>query len=243
MVGTGVAQAQQFNFIGVGEGVPVVSVTNERGIIPEVEGWDLWHWSQMSRTDLFGRTSGGDVFHSYQPDWEEGAAEIGVQTIVAEDRATLNRYSLEQCIDFHNRTLLARRSVDLGWGVTGVVLHHDFLGLPASILYWQMPVNVDGRVRHARIALFGDNRAPTTYPEAPGIAESNSPASVRLGQILDTAMGVLPSGADDPVRAEMDRGLLALAISMVDATVTSGGPGVQAELDVGAGQDAPNLAP
>ncbi|MQC17919.1 MAG: exosortase/archaeosortase family protein [Chloroflexi bacterium] len=155
-VGAGVAQAQEFNFIGLGDGAPSLSVESERGIIPEVPGWELFHDTQISWTDLFGRTSRGDVFSYWEPGVEEVGARIGVQTVITEDLDTLNRYSIEQCIDFHRRELTARRAIDLGYGLTGYILHDTYDGVRGSILYWAMPVNVEGELRHARIALFGN---------------------------------------------------------------------------------------
>jgi len=223
-MGTGAAQAQEFNFIGIGEGTPSLSVASERGIIPEVPGWDLYHDTQISWTDLFGRTSRGDVFSYWQPGVEVGA-RIGVQTVITEDRDTLNRYSLEQCIDFHRRELTARRAIDLGHGLTGYVLHDTYADVRGSILYWVMPVNVDGTVRHARIALFGNEEEGTSYEGLDMDAGRESTASLRLGQMLETAMYGLPSGVDDPLRMEMDRDLTALAVNMVDIMITTGGPG------------------
>lgn len=222
-IGSGVAQAQEFDFIGVGEGAPVLSVEDARGIIPEVPGWDLYHETRISWTDLFGRTSRGDVFSYWQPGVEVGA-RIGVQTVITEDRATLNRYTLEQCIDFHRRELTARRAVDLGRGLTGYVLHDNYDGVRGSILYWVMPVNVDGSVRHARIALFGNEVEGTRYQGLGMTAGRESSATVRLGQALETAMYGLPGGEDDPVRSELDRDLVALAVAMIDAMLETGGP-------------------
>jgi len=227
-IGTGAAQAQEFNFIGVGDGAPTLAVESERGIIPEVPGWDLYHETQLSWTDLFGRTSRGDIFSYWQPGVEVGP-RIGVQTVITEDRATLNRYSLEQCIDFHRRELSARRAIDLGHGLTGYVLHDTYADVRGSIVYWVMPVNVNGTVQHARIALFGNEVEGTNYEGLDMDAGRESSASVRLGQMLETAMYGLPSGVDDPLRAEMDRDLTALAVNMVDIMVTTGGPGLLPE--------------
>lgn len=230
-VGGGVAQAQDYNFIGVGDGAPAISVASERGIIPQVPGWDLVHETQISWTDLFGRTSRGDVFSYQEPQYVPGLAQIGVQTVVTEDKTTLDRYTLEQCIEFHSRDLDARRAVDLGYGLTGYVLHDTFEGVRGSVLYWVMPVNVDGEVYHARIALFGDEVDPTGYEGLDMAAGRESTAVVRLGQALESVMDGVPDGLDDPVRAEVDRGLAALAVAMVDVMIETGGPGGSIEDD------------
>ncbi|MGE3960186.1 MAG: exosortase/archaeosortase family protein [Dehalococcoidia bacterium] len=228
-VGTGVAQAQAFDFIGIGEGAPSIAIESDRGIIPDVPGWDLYHETQISWTDLFGRTSRGDVFSYWEPGVEVGA-RIGVQTVITDDLATLNRYSIEQCIDFHRRELTARRAIDLGYGLTGYVLHDTYNGVRGSILYWVMPVNVHGEVRHARIALFGNEEEGTSYQGLDMEAGRERSAAVRLGQALETAMFGLPSGVDDPVRNQMDEDLTAIAVNMVDIMIETGG---QAEILAG----------
>ena len=55
-------------------------------------------------------------------------------------------------------------------------------------------------------------------------AGRESSASVRLGQMLETAMYGLPSGVDDPIRVQMDEDLTALAANMVDIMIQTGGP-------------------
>ena len=223
-MGLGATQAQEFNFIGIGDGAPSLSVESERGIIPEVPGWELFHDTQISWTDLFGRTSRGDVFSYWEPGVEEIGARIGVQTVITEDLDTLNRYSIEQCIDFHRRELTARRAIDLGKGVPGYILHDTYDGVRITILYWAMPVNVEGELRHARIALFGNEVEGTRYEGLDMDAGRESSASVRLGQMLETAMYGLPSGVDDPIRVQMDEDLTAVAVNMVDIMIQTGGP-------------------
>lgn len=238
-VGSGVAQAQDFNFIGIGDGAPAISVESERGVIPEVPGWTLIHQTEISWTDLFGRTSRGDVFEYQQPDYEPGDARIGVQTVVTEDKATLERYTIEQCIDFHSRDLDARRAVDLGYGLTGYILHDTYEDVNGSVLYWVMPVNVDGEVFHARIALFGDEVDPTSYEGLELAASGQSAASVRLGQALESAMDGIPDGGDDPVRVQVDRDLAAMAVAMVDTMVQTGGPGLLEDASTAASEATP----
>lgn len=222
-VGFGVQQAQALNFIGVGDGAPALAVESERGILPEVEGWTLEHETRISWTDLFGGTSRGDVFSYYGQAEGPEAPRVGVQSVVTEDRSTLHRYTIEQCIDFYRRDVEARRAVDLGYGVTGIVLHHVHYGIPSSVVYWEIPVTVDGRLYHTRTALFGNVETPTYLAHGEAARPRNTPATTRLGQRLDTAMSGLPSGTDD-VRAETDRGLVALAIAIVDTMVSTGGP-------------------
>ncbi len=233
-VGGSVAQAQELNFIGIGDGAPAVAIDDPRGVLPEIEGWELAHQTEITWTDLFGRTSRGDVFSYRAPGYEEGDPAVGVQTVVTEDKATLTRYTLEQCIDFHRRDLEARQAVDLGYGVTGYVLHHIEEGVDSSIVYWVIPVNVEGEVMHARIALFGDVNTPARL-EDETVETSGEPSSAvtRLGQALETRMDGLPDPSSNPAHARLDADLVALGRIMVAELVETGGPGLTAEPDAG----------
>lgn len=226
-VGTSVVEAQQYTFIGIGDGAPALTIESERGILPEVDGWALEHQSQISWTDLFGGTSRGDVFVYRAPGWDEDTdPAITVQTVVTEDLRTLERYTLEQCIDFHRRDLEAREAVDLGYGVTGYLLHHEEDGVPSAILYWVMPVNVDEELFNARIALFGFDGAPTYLNEGDlAILDgTNSGVISRIGRTLESAGDNIPGTEGDIARAELDRGLLAMGIRIVATMVETGGP-------------------
>lgn len=224
VIGVGVAGAQQYDFLGIGDGAPEVAVDTEKNIIPAIEGWELQHVTAIGWTDLFGRRSRGDVFQYVDPAKGEakGAPFVLVQSVIAESKASLDRYTLEQCIDFHRRKLEGRRAVPLGHGVTGVILHEVYDGVPSSTLYFVFPVSVRGELRHARIALFGDIDAPTWVTAEPPGGGAGSALSNRVGLVLDNALDGLPGTT--PERAQVDRGLIDLGVRIVDKMVTSGGP-------------------
>jgi len=224
VIGVGVAGAQQYDFVGLGDGAPQIAVDSERTIIPPVEGWDLTHVTRIGWTDLFGKQSRGDVFTYTKAGVGEGPGQpfVLVQTIIAESKTSLDRYTLEQCIDFHRRDLEGRRAVPLGHGVTGVILHEVYDGVPSSTLYFVFPVSVDGELRHARIALFGDIEAPTWVTAEPPSGAAGSVLADRVGLVLDNALDGLPGTT--PERAQVDRGLIDLGVRLVDIMVTTGGP-------------------
>ena len=136
--------------------------------------------------------------------------------------------------------LCAACTVDLGHGLTGYILHDTFEGVRGSVLYWMMPVSVDGDVFHARIALFGDEVDPTSSEGLATGVEEESAASVRLGQALESAMDGIPDGEDDPVRAQIDRDLTALAVTIANTMIRTGGP---AEVLDAIPTEAPRTAP
>ncbi|GMU40897.1 MAG: hypothetical protein AMXMBFR23_17630 [Chloroflexota bacterium] len=225
-LGWGVAEAQRLGFIGIGDGAPVIAVESTDTIMPQVEGWDLAHITEMSWTDLFGRTSRGDVWEYAAPNWQEGDPWVGVQTVIAENKATLDRYSIEQCIDFHNRDLEGRRTIDLGHGVTGVILHDTYQGVPGTYLYWVIPVQLpDGELRHARVALIGDVEGFTRVVETP-VGEAVSPGTGDFGRALEDALSAVPRAQPGDVRGTLDEGIVQLGIAIVDTMVRTGGPGV-----------------
>jgi exosortase len=224
-IGVGVVGAQQYDFLGIGDGAPQISIESEKTIIPEVEGWNLQHETSIAWADLFGKQSRGDVFLFTKPGEGEapGAPWVLVQSIIAESKSSLDRYTLEQCIDFHRRKLEGRQAVPLGHGVTGVILHEIYDGVPSSTLYFIFPVSVQGELRHARIALFGDIEAPTWVTEEPPSGDAGSALSNRIGLVLDNTLDGLPGNTSE--RAEVDRGLIDMGVKIVDLMVTTGGPG------------------
>ncbi len=225
IVGVGVAGAQQYDFLGIGDGAPQISIQSEKTILPAVEGWQLDHVTSISWADLFGRQSRGDVFLYTEPGSGEapGKPWILVQSVIAETKSSLDRYTLEQCIDFHRRKLEGRQAVPLGHGVTGVILHEIYDGVPSSTLYFIFPVSVEGELRHARIALFGDVDAPTWVTAEAPRGDASSALSSRIGLVLDNALDGLPGNTTE--RGQVDRGLIDMGSRIVDLMVTTGGPG------------------
>ncbi len=187
-------QAQQYSFLGVGDGAPAIDVTSERAIVPAVEGWQLEHVADVAWTDLFGRRSRGDVFEYGHPNGQW----ITVQSIVADRKSTLDRYPLEQCIVFHRRAVEGREQVALGHGVIGVIVHE---------------------IRHARVTLFSDIEGPRhDVEELPSTALFANRVGVALGNALDGESG------RDALRAQMDLELIELASKIIDTMVRTGGP-------------------
>ena len=224
-IGVGVVGAQQYDFLGIGDGAPQISIESEKTIIPGVDGWQLDHVTSIAWADLFGKQSRGDVFLFTKPGVGEadGQPWVLVQSIIAESKSSLDRYTLEQCIDFHRRKLEGRQAVPLGHGVTGVILHEIYDGVPSSTLYFIFPVSVQGELRHARIALFGDITSPTWVTSEPPSGDAGSALSNRIGLVLDNTLDGLPGNT--PERGQTDRGLIDMGVKLVDLMVTTGGPG------------------
>ena len=208
-------EAQDYSFLGVGDGVPAIDVTSERAILPAVDGWELSHVSEVAWTDLFGRSSRGDIFEYAHPSGQF----ITVQNIVADRKSTLDRYPLEQCILFHRRAVEGREQVALSHGVIGVIVHDTYESVPSSSLYYQIPVSVDGEIRHARVTLFSDIEGPRhEVAELPSTALFANRIGIALGNALDGESG------RDALRAQVDLELIELASQIIDTMVRNGGP-------------------
>ncbi len=82
---------------------------------------------------------------------------------------------------------------------------------------------MQGELRHARVALFGDVTSPTWVTAEPPSGDSGSALSNRVGLVLDNALDGLPGNT--PERAQIDRGLIDMGARIVDLMVTTGGPG------------------
>lgn len=219
LTGVFVFQAQTFAFLGTGEGAPTIDVASERTILPTVEGWKLAHYERIGWTDLFGESSRGDLF-GYG--WPSGPTVVA-QVIIADDLESLERYSIEQCIVFHRAKVEAREYVVLPHGMTGVLVHDTYQGIPSAALYWQHPVRVDGEVRHVRIALLLDIEEPTKRIDRRDLPAARTLAE-RYGTEINTIMDGNRPQQGDP-RGNVDLTLVELGSRIVERMVGGAGPG------------------
>lgn len=208
-------------FLGDGSGAPTVDVADTRAILPEVPGWELEHIEQVSWTDLFGRRSRGDLFAYSYP----GGPSIVVQSIIADERGTLDRYRPEQCTVFHGEEVDGVRYVALPYATTGVLFHDSFRDVAGSTLYWQFPVRVDGELRHARVSLLLDVAQPVKPVDLSTLPSAGS-LSARVGVDLANRFdGFEPA---DPERRQIDLELVELASLVIEALVERPPPAPQA---------------
>jgi len=219
-IGIGIldARVQQYSFLDLGQGAPTIDLSSERDILVQVPGWDLEYLTPLGWTDLFGRSARGDVFAYQAPD---GGPGIVVQSIVTDDKATLDRYPVEQCVLFHNDEIDSIRTVALPWGTTGTLVRSNNGVLWSSALAWQFPVRVGEEVWHARVLLLLDTEEPmVTLPDVPEVRA----LAGDLGVSLEPPD---PDARLERLRAHVDLQLTALATSMIRQMVATGGPAAQ----------------
>lgn len=207
-------RVQRYAFIDLGQGAPIVNPAAKENVLVEVPGWHQEHLAELSWTDLFGRTARGDLI-SYQP--AAGGPAIVVQTILTEDKATLDRYPVEQCVLFHNDIVEDVRRVALPLGTTGALLRTTDGRLQTTALAWQFPVQVDGQVWHARVLLLLDT-------EEPMVRVADGPEVRALAEALGASLEPPPPDADvERQRAHVDLQVTALASAMIRQLVPAGG--------------------
>jgi exosortase/archaeosortase family protein len=178
-------------------GPPGGSVSEPIDYLRVPDGWTVVGQDALGWQNLFGPES-----HSYALTLQspEGAL-VKAQVVTTPDQGRLDTYGLEACRVYHGEDVVGRRSVDLGaGGVAYLIDTRDSSPInPAgqiSVLYWEAPFLLDGRLEHARAALFVVEADAGTLPETaaqPGFAPG--------GSSFDIADGVLVSFAGDSTRA------------------------------------------
>ena len=178
-------------------GPPGGSVSEPIDYLRLPAGWTIVGQDALGWQNLFGPES-----HSYALTLHslEGAV-VKAQVVTTPDQGRLDTYGLEACRVYHGEDVVGRRSVDLGAGGVGYLIDtRDTSPIdPAgrvSVLYWEAPFVLDGRLEHARVALFVVEADAGSLPEVaaqPGLAAG--------GSSFDVADGVLVSLAGDITQA------------------------------------------
>jgi len=94
-----------------------------------------------------------------------GSAQLTyADVVVTDDRGSLDAYNLQNCYLFHNYSIVTTDHVDLGNGVTGLMLNYSDPKLNArwATVSWAWPVNRNGQTYYERIVLTSnlDARGP-----------------------------------------------------------------------------------
>jgi len=178
-------------------GPPGGSVSEPLDYLRLPADWTIVGQDALGWQNLFGPDSHAYALTLQSP---EGAL-VKAQVVTTPDQGRLDTYGLEACRVYHGEDVVGRRSIDLGAG--GVAYLIDTLDSspvdPAgriSVLYWEAPFLLDGRVEHARVALFvveGDAGSLPRAAAQPGLAPG--------GSSFDVADGVLVSLAGDVTQA------------------------------------------
>jgi exosortase/archaeosortase family protein len=118
-------------------------------------GWDLEGRTEMPWQDLFGPDSTSYAMSFRSAD----GALVKAQFVATPDQGRLNAYSLEACRVYHGDDVVGVRTIDLGEGGVASLIDTSDQAIvdPSgrmSVLYWEAPFSLEGRLMHARMALF-----------------------------------------------------------------------------------------
>ena len=93
---------------------------------------------------------------------------IWADSVTASDRQVFDDFGVEKCYRFHGESIDAAEPVVLGGGVVGraiAVTRKD--GSVWVVLWWEWPVQMNGKVRHERVVLLASTKVRPQTPAAP----------------------------------------------------------------------------
>jgi exosortase/archaeosortase family protein len=164
-----------------GSGAPTVTALSVHSPLPK--GWHIWHgqtydWAKQ----YFGANSS---FDSYFVSQGSNQVVTWVDVVRTDDRGSLDAYNLQSCFLFHNYTIRTARRIDLGSGVTGLLLNYEdpssgtiALGTSApkakarwATVSWAWPVHYRGDTYYERVTLTatlqpGQSAGPDLRPSS-----------------------------------------------------------------------------
>ncbi len=164
------AGMSRFELLAFGLGPSRLSPTSVASA--PVNGWILSEVATYTWAPRYFGANGTWTRYAYieasaSPDSAPPAA-ITVDVIGTSDLGTFSTYGLEACYGFHNYSLTATNTVDLGGGLDGKVLRYSIPGTGGYWLglYWEWPVSIPGGERYQRVVLSVDSNLTSNEPNA-----------------------------------------------------------------------------
>ncbi|MGI8609817.1 MAG: archaeosortase/exosortase family protein [Candidatus Dormibacteria bacterium] len=147
---------------------------------------------------------------------------IWADVVRTDDRGSLDAYNLQNCFLFHDYLIATSRRVDLGNGVTGLLLNYrdPRSGARWATVSWAWPVRFQGQTYYERTALTSD--LIVNQRQAPDLRPGDGLRGAVLG-IWNTVGGSRFASAPPPAYSPADKNLQAVAVSLVARTVTGSG--------------------
>ena len=197
-----------------GSGAPTVSPFSTAAPLPA--RWAVTHQDTYTWAEQYFGT--GSSFDRYELTSTGQFGVVWVDVVRTPDRGALDAYNLQSCFLFHNYSIDTARRLDLGSGVTGLLLNYRDPQSKAqwATVSWAWPVNVDGDTQYERITLTSD-----LHPEsdaAPDITPGDGLRSVAI-DVLNGIGGGEDSATSERTYGVADRSLQSIGTSLVDATV------------------------
>jgi exosortase/archaeosortase family protein len=137
-----------------GSGSPTVAAMTASTSVPN--GWQLgllasYPWG----TEYFGPGSSYVRYQLVHAGGISGDSVLWADVVTTSDHSALLTYSVENCFLFHNYHIVSARTVDLGHGVTALLLNYSDPAVHGrwATVTWTWPVTVAGTSSYERIEL------------------------------------------------------------------------------------------
>jgi exosortase/archaeosortase family protein len=147
---------------------------------------------------------------------------VWADVVRTDDRGSLDAYNLQNCFLFHDYLITTSERVDLGSGVTGLLLNYrdPRSGARWATVSWAWPVRYQGQTYYERTALTSD--LVVNQRQTPDLRPGDGLRGAVIG-IWNTVGGSRFSSVPTPAYRAADENLRGIASSLVVRTVSRGG--------------------
>jgi exosortase/archaeosortase family protein len=198
-----------------GTGAPTVKAFNLGNQVPaglKLSYFTTYGWAQQ----YFGSNS---KFDRYVLDYGDTShREAWMDIVRTDDRGALEAYNLQSCFLFHNYQLHSTQRIDVGHGVTALLLNYSDPETKAewATVSWAWPVLYDQQTSYERITLTAD-----LHRNGATAAPNPEPTTGVRGAVLSilNSFGGAPASGSDAAFHTADRALEGVANSLVSATL------------------------
>jgi len=196
-----------------GTGAPTVRVFGMQSGLP---GWGVIETNTYPWvTQYYGDNATWNRYQITRPG-STGVAYADV--VLTDDKGSLDTYNVQNCFLFHNYDIRTAERIDLGYGVTGLLLNYTDPSVNQrwATVSWAWPVAYKGTTYYERVNLTS---SPYSGTQAPGDQRPGD----GLQQILLDLLNGLSGARDDPKAKPMfhniDNNLTSEAYLLVGRTV------------------------
>lgn len=137
--------------------------------------------------------------------------EAWMDVVRTDDQGSLDAYNLQSCFLFHNYRLGEVRRVDLGGGVTGLLINYADPASSArwASVSWALPILYKGSTAYERITLTSN-----VGQSGGSVAPDPTPTSGVQGMVLSLLNSIGGQAGSDPAYRTSDHSLQAVASSI-----------------------------
>jgi exosortase/archaeosortase family protein len=196
-----------------GNGAPTVTTF---GPSFAARGWSIYHEENFPwGTQYFGESSSFDRYIVEGP----GTGVIYADVVLTDSQGTLDAYNLQNCFLFHNDDISTSQRMDLGNGVTGLLLNYADPSTHSrwASVSWAWPVHYKSQTYYERIELTSSPQEVTANPGSVPVADGLRGFFIDL---INGITGNVGNAKSATLYQRADRSLEASAAVLVERGVT-----------------------